>query len=148
MSFRSRFQQFFYGRYGADQLYNALFLWQLILLFSGALFSFLGNFHAAFSVIAIVLYALGISLFVWTLFRCLSRNHGARRRENQAYLRLKARLRHPFRKSRASRPADTSTHVFRTCPRCNAHLRLPREPGKHTVKCPRCTHRFKVKVKK
>ena len=148
MSLRSRFQRFLYGRYGADQLYNALFLFQLIFLFLGALFSVLGNFHIAFSVASVILYTLGIALFVWTLFRCLSRNHGARRRENQAYLRLKARLRHPFRQGHANRPADTATHVFRACPRCKATLRLPREAGKHVVKCPRCMHRFKVKVKK
>ncbi len=147
MSLKSRFQKFLYGRYGADQLYNALFLWQLILLFSGALFSIFGSFHVAFTAVSIVLYLLGISMFVWTLFRCLSRNHAARRKENQSYLRLRARLRHPFRK-RNKCPSDTDTHIFRTCPRCKANLRLPRQVGKHTVKCPRCEKRFGVRVKK
>ena len=148
MSFKSRIAKFLYGRYGADQLYNALFLTQLVCLFLGAVLSILGKIHAVFTVISIVLYVLSIGLFVWTIFRCFSRNITARRRENQAYLRIKTKLRHPFKKTPTNHPQDTATHVFRSCPHCKANLRLPREVGKHTAKCPRCGQRFTVKVKK
>ena len=148
MSFKSRFSKFLSGRYGADQLYNALFLIQLVCLFLGAALSILGNIHDAFTVVSIVLYVVGIALFAWTIFRCFSRNILARRRENQAYLRLKTKLRHPLRKSQVNCPQDTATHIFRTCVHCKANLRLPRQVGKHTVKCPRCGQRFTVKVKK
>ena len=142
MNFKSKLAKFFYGRYGTDQLYNALFVCQIICLFLGAVTSLLGQITPVLAVVSVVLYALGVGLFVWTLFRCLSRNIPARRRENQAYLNLKAKL-----KPAPKRPKDTATHIFRSCPRCKATLRLPRQKGEHTVKCPKCGERFGVRVK-
>ena len=142
MNFKSKLARFFYGRYGADQLYNALFLCQIICLFLGAVTSLLGQISPVLTVVSVVLYALGVGLFVWTLFRCLSRNIPARRRENQAYLNLKAKL-----KPAPKRPKDTPTHIFRSCPKCKATLRLPRQVGEHTVKCPKCGERFGVRVR-
>ncbi len=148
MGFRSRFARFLYGRYGSDQLYTALFISELICLFLGALLSVLGQIHPVFTFISVTLYFLSIGLFIWTIFRCFSRNIPARRRENEAYLRFKMRIKHPFKKAKSHHPQDTATHIFRTCRHCKANLRLPRQVGKHTVKCPRCGERFKVKVKK
>lgn len=146
MNFKSRLARFLYGRYGADRLYNALFLIQIILLFLGAVLHVLGQISVAFSYVAFALYVVAFGLFGWTIFRCFSRNISARQKENQVYLRLMAKLRHPFKKGGA--PRDTADHIFRTCPHCKATLRLPRQKGKHTVKCPRCGERFGVKVKK
>ena len=146
MHFRSRIARFFYGRYGADELYNFLFLIQIIFLFLGAVSSALGQVSDAFSYLSFFLYIAALFLFVWTIFRCLSRNVTKRRKENMTFLRIRSRL---FKKKKkAPRPMDTAEHVFRSCPKCKSVLRLPRREGKHTVKCPRCTHRFKVKVKK
>ena len=36
-----------------------------------------------------------------------------------------------------------------TCPKCEhcrAVLRLPKKPGKHTVRCPQCNKTFSVKI--
>ncbi len=41
---------------------------------------------------------------------------------------------------------EIRTHRFRKCPNCHTMLRLPRKTGKHTVKCPCCSHKFKVRV--
>lgn len=145
MNFRSRFARFLYGRYGADQLYNFLFIVQIVLLFVGAVFTVLGMVSEVFTYLSFALYVLAFALFGWTIFRCLSRNIVKRQKENQAFLRLKARL---FGKKKPQCPPDTAMHVFRACPRCRAVLRLPRRVGKHIAKCPKCDHRFKVKVKK
>ena len=145
--FRDRIARFFYGRYGADQLYNAMFVAELICLFSGAVLGVLGNVSRACAVISIVLYVLAMVLLVLTMFRFFSRNTVKRRRENTAYLRIRYRILHPIKSRRAGRPADTATHVFRACPKCKSVLRLPREAGKHTARCPRCEKRFTVKVK-
>ena len=145
MNFRSRIAQFLYGRYGADELYNFLFVLQIILLFLGAVFTVLGMVSDVFSYLAFALYLIAIALFVWTVFRCLSKNIVKRRKENQAFLRIRSRL---LIRKKANRPADTADHIFRACPQCKSVLRLPRKAGKHTVKCPRCDNRFKVKVKK
>ena len=145
MNFRSRIARFFYGRYGADELYNFLFLIQIVFLFLGAVFSALGQVNDVFAYLSFFLYIAALGLFAWTVFRCLSRNIFKRRKENMTFLRIKSRL---FgRRKKAQRPSDTAEHIFRACPKCKSVLRLPRKVGKHTVKCPRCERRFKVKVK-
>lgn len=148
--FRDRMTRFFRGRYARnDQLYHALFLIVIVLLFLGAIFALLGTGTQLLSlrVISWVLYVISVGLLFWSIFRFLSRNIAARQRENAAWLRLWARIRHPFRGGHR-RPADTATHVFRSCPACRATLRLPRQPGKHTAKCPRCGKPFPVNIKK
>ena len=146
--FKDKLARFFYGRYGADQLYNALFIAELVCLFGGALLGILGKVSQVFAVISAVLYVLALALLVWTMFRFFSRNIAKRRKENNTYLRLRYRILHPVKSRRAGRPADTATHVFRACPKCKSVLRLPRQVGKHTARCPRCEKRFTVKVKK
>ncbi len=144
--FRDKMARFFYGRYGADSLYNALFITELSLLVISSVFSILGKIHTAFAIVSIVLYALTFLIIVWTMFRFFSRNVAARRRENEAWLRFKQK----FSGKKAAKPhlpPDTADHIFRACPHCRSVLRLPRQPGKHGVKCPRCQKRFQVKVK-
>lgn len=145
--FRQGLARFLYGRYGADNLYNALFVTELVLLFISTILNVLGNVEPVCAIISIALYALSFGLIVWGLFRFFSRNIPARRRENEAWLRFMAKLRRKPRR-KVSLPADTSDHVFRSCPHCRSTLRLPRQVGKHEVRCPRCGGRFGVKVKK
>ncbi len=142
--FRNALGRFLYGRYGADNLYNALTLAELVLLFLATVLNLLGKVEPVLAVISIVLYLVALSMMVWALFRFFSRNIAKRRRENDAWLRFKGRFR---RKPKTRLPADTADHIFRSCPHCRSTLRLPRQPGKHEVKCPRCGERFKVKVK-
>ena len=114
MNFRSRIARFFYGRYGADELYNFLFLIQIIFLFLGVVFSVLGQISDVFSYLSFFLYVAALFLFIWTVFRCLSRNIVKRRKENMTFLRIKSRI---FgRKKKAPRPMDTAEHIFRACP--------------------------------
>ncbi len=142
--FRNRIDRFLYGRYGTDALYNVLFIIVLVLLFLGAVLNTLGRVVSVLYIVSIVLYVAALGLLIFALFRFFSRNLAARRRENDAWLRFRARFR---RKPKPRLPADTADHIFRACPRCRATLRLPRQPGKHEVKCPRCNDRFTVKVK-
>ncbi len=147
-TFQEKLLRFMYGRYGTDELYSALTFFELGCLVVGAVFSLLGRVSAGFAVVGWVLYALALLAMGWGLFRFLSRNLPARRRENDAWLRSVRRLKSLFRRSpRPSLPPDTDTHVFRACPSCGAVLRLPREPGRHAVKCPRCGKGFGVRVK-
>jgi DNA-directed RNA polymerase subunit M/transcription elongation factor TFIIS len=46
-----------------------------------------------------------------------------------------------------SRNLDDQVHIFRDCTKCGSTLRLPRKSGKHSVKCPRCSHSFYVRSK-
>ncbi len=143
--FRNAINRFLYGRYGADNLYNALFIVSLILIVISSVFNILGYVERAFAIVSIVLYALSGAVIVWMIFRFFSRNTAARRKENQVWLRFLQR----FRKKPAKRlPPDTADHIFRACPHCDSTLRLPHIPGKHEVKCPRCSKKFRVHVKK
>jgi DNA-directed RNA polymerase subunit RPC12/RpoP len=144
MKFSQKLASFFFGRYGADQLYNALFAAELVLLFIGTVLSILGKVEPVLGFIAVPFYLLALGLLGFAMFRFFSRNIAKRRRENEAWLRFKAKFR---RKPKVKLPPDTSEHTFRACPKCNATLRLPRQKGKHTARCPRCGHAFGVKVK-
>ena len=146
MKFREKLARFLYGRYGADSLYNALFVAELILLFLGTILNVLGRVEPALAIVSMILYVAALGLLIYAMFRFFSRNLAKRRRENEAWLRFKAKFRRP-RKPGTTLPADTPDHIFRACPRCKATLRLPRVAGKHEVKCPRCGERFGVKVK-
>ena len=144
MKLREKLARFLYGRYGADSLYNALFICELILLFLGAVFNILGKTEPILFLVSVLLYASALGLMIFAVFRFFSRNIQKRRRENEAWLRFRAKFR---RKPKPHLPPDTADHIFRSCPACKATLRLPRQRGKHEVKCPRCGNRFKVKVK-
>ena len=144
MNFREKIARFLYGRYGADNLYNALFVFELILLFIATILNVLGNIEPILAIISMVLYVASLGLLIFAMYRFFSRNIAKRRRENQAWLRFKAKFRH---KPKRRLPPDTADHIFRSCPHCKATLRLPREKGKHEVRCPRCGEKFGVKVK-
>ena len=144
MKFRETLSRLLYGRYGADELYNALFFFDLVLLFIGAVLTVLGRVQPLLTYVSVLFYLLAMSLLVWALIRFFSRDIEKRRRENLVWLRFKSKF---TPKKRPTLPPDTDTHVFRACPKCRSVLRLPRRSGKHKVKCPRCGETFGVKVK-
>ena len=144
MKFREKLARFLYGRYGADNLYNALFGAELVLLFAGTILSFLGKVEPVLSYVAMAAYTVALGLMIFAMYRFFSRKIDKRRRENLRWLTFKAKFR---RKPKIGLPLDTADHIFRSCPHCRSTLRLPRQPGRHEVKCPRCGGRFKVKVK-
>ena len=144
MKFRPALARFLYGRYGADELYNALFLLEIILLFFGSILTILGHNKPLLSSFSVVLYAVALGVLIWAMLRFFSRNIEKRRRENEAWLKFKSKF---TKKRKPTLPPDTPTHIFRACPTCRSVLRLPRQAGKHTVKCPRCGASFGVKVK-
>ena len=147
-NFKQKLARFFYGRYGADDLYRFLFLTEIILLVLATVCNVLGHATPIFGVIGTILYVLAIVALAWSFFRSMSRQIAKRQKENQRFLRIKYKVLHPIKSRRGNRPYDTVTHVFRNCPKCNSVLRLPREKGKHTARCPRCDHRFSVKIRK
>ena len=132
-SLRDRLYSFMYGRYGGDALGRALLVCYLIL--------FVPNLILRSSTI----YLLGYALIVYALFRMLSKNITARRRENDWYLKRKGSVR-TFFALQKNKWRDRKTHVYHRCPHCKSTLRLPRVKGSHTVNCPRCHTRFDMKI--
>lgn len=149
--FRGKLTRFFMGRYARnDALYSALLIFVLVALFVGAALSVVGAGTSlpGFRIAGAVLYVLSVGAMVWSVCRFLSRNIAARQRENAAWLCFLSKVKSPFCNcKRTPLPADTETHVFRACPACRSVLRLPRQAGKHTVRCPRCGKSFRVRIR-
>ena len=146
MKFAEKIMRFMYGRNGMDALNHALFK----LYFA----AFIVNLFFASRVLSGICTAAAL----YMLFRCFSRNLDARRRENMAWWNFKTKFdakcaKTPILKQIAAffkkvgiRAKNLPTKRYRTCPSCRAELCLPRRTGKHTVRCPRCTKEFGVRI--
>lgn len=131
--FKAWFISFMSGRYGMDRL-NTVLLWCCIGL------SVINVF-----VSSLVLYVAQTALLVWAMFRFLSRNYAKRRAEYEVFQHFFGKI-GAFFKLRRDMVRDRSTHVYKKCPHCKATLRLPKSKGSHTVRCPRCSERFEVRI--
>lgn len=133
--FRLALYRFMMGRNGADELYRASFLFYII-VFVVSLF-----FHST------ILNLILLLLAIWIVFRALSKNISARRKENKMYLKIRNRILRFFDMIKR-RFQDRNTHFYKRCPHCHEMLRLPLKKGTHTCKCPKCKTRFSVKCKR
>ena len=96
-----------------------------------------------------VLNSVGLILLVLMLFRMLSRNADARRRENEAFLRRRTRRAERKRasakdisskgkgKTKDKANADAG-YKYLSCSFCGQQMRVPAGKGKIAVKCPSC----------
>ena len=133
-SFRERIARFMMGRNGIDAFGKFIFwLWLALLI---------ANLFLESWVIAIIESMVAI----YSIFRYMSRNIYKRQRENQFYIKIRDKIKAPFVMMK-NRWRDRKTHVYKKCPSCKSTLRLPKMPGEHTVRCPRCSHRFDVRIK-
>ena len=125
--------RFMQGRHGADNL-------SMFTLIAGLVLSLLATFTG------IGLFSLlGFALYIWTLFRMLSRNQEARQKENRKYLELtsgwKTRLSQFWK-----RQQNRKEYKYFKCPNCKVLLRLKRGCGEKEITCVRCGHHFKQKA--
>lgn len=132
-SLRERIAGFMAGRYGIDRLYYFLLAICSILI----IINFFVN-SLAISIIESL-------LFVYAIYRVLSRNIYKRQAENEKFIKLWDKPK-KFINLQKCKIRDRKTHVYRKCPSCKNNLRLPKEKGKHTVSCPCCKHRFDVRI--
>ncbi|GCD12568.1 BRcat domain-containing protein [Clostridium tagluense] len=130
---KNKLAQFMYGRYGTDQLYNALIVVYFVLIVANAFIS------------SAIIRILMSAVLIWTIFRALSRNVYKRRMENEKFMKIWK----PVKGSGSlmlRRIKEIKTHRFRKCPHCKKVLRLPRTRGKHIVKCPCCNKEFELQI--
>lgn len=133
-SFRERVARFMMGRNGIDALYHVSVVLSFLLII-------INIFVQSFVISLIELF-----LICYAVFRVLSRNVYKRQRENMLWLKFVGKIRGAFSLIK-SKHRDRKTHVYKKCPSCKSTLRLPRRPGTHTARCPRCSHRFDVKIR-
>lgn len=127
-----RLRRFMIGRYGVDELTYA-FLITLIILHILSLF--LRSF------IVSVLY---IALFAFMIFRMLSKNIAARRKENYFFLKAWNPVAAFFRRL-ALKIKTRKQYKYLTCPECKKKMRVPRGKGNIIVTCPKCGNRKRIK---
>ena len=125
--------RFMYGRYGADALYKFLFGTALVIAIVNM---FLGS---------VTLWLMETVMIFLAVFRCFSRNIYKRQAENAKYLKMTTKIRQFFKRQK-NRIKYRKTKVYKKCPSCKNILCLPKKKGRHTVKCPSCSHRFDIKI--
>ncbi|EXJ23443.1 hypothetical protein ADIAL_1055 [Alkalibacterium sp. AK22] len=120
------------GRYGYDEFSK-------VLLITGLLFGVAANFVGGTGV-----SALGLALIAFGGLRVLSKEQTNRRRELQAYLRIKHKLQHVYRRTR-NRWIQRKAFKILKCPECHQKIRVPRG-RKIRITCPSCRHSFVEKT--
>ena len=133
MKIKEKLARFMSGRYGGDQLNSFILITVAILMVVNIFLD------------SLIIYIAYMLLWIWSLFRMLSRKIYKRRAENEKFLRLWTPIKNKFKLMKNKR-RDRKTHVYKKCPRCKSVLRLPKQKGKHTVRCPKCSNRFDVKI--
>ena len=117
------------GRYGSDQLNNALLLIGLVLLVIEWITGW--RWMSAFV----------LALLLLCYFRMFSRNIQVRYAENQRFLRWWGPIGTRLHNARL-RFQDRKTHRYFKCPNCKQRLRVPRGRGKINITCPHCHQSF------
>ena len=146
MKFKERVRSFLAGRYGPDKFGLAILLLSLVISVLQSILSVcvqgVGGWITRYTLIVLSWALLGIFIF-----RLLSRNTGKRWDENERYLKLTKPVRNAL-KLQKNKWKDRKTHVYRKCPQkgCGAVVRLPKQKGTHTVRCPKCGNRFETRI--
>ena len=95
--------------------------------------------------ISSALYLLSMGLFVYVIFRMMSRNIYRRQQENGAYLRERYKITSWWNGLR-DRWAQRKDYRFYKCPSCRTRLRVPRGKGKLNIVCRKCGTSFQRKT--
>ena len=121
------------GRNGPDHLNRFL---SVVFLILSVCSMFVRNAR-----LASVLYTLLMALFLYIMFRMLSRNIYRRQQENGAYLRERYKITSWWNGLR-DRWAQRKDYKFYKCPSCRTRLRVPRGKGKLNIVCRKCGTSF------
>ncbi len=122
-------RKFMIGRYGVDQLSVGLLFLSFLLSIVFYIFPF-----------GLLNYLVYVPFLVF-LLRALSKNYNARRKENNAFLKLWNPIADWFSKKR-SRFNAYKTHRYFKCPGCKQEVRVPKNKGKIRITCPKCRLEF------
>ena len=137
MSFWSRLKsalaRFMQGRNGADN-------YSMFTLIAGLVISLLSRFIGL-----PVLGYVGLGLYIYTLYRMLSRNREKRMSENRKYLALSSGVKTKSLQF-VRRVKNRKDYKYFKCPNCIVLLRLKRGTGDKEITCVRCNHQFHQKA--
>lgn len=132
MNWRYKLQKFMIGRYGPDNLYQFLLKLYIVL--------FIIDLFIQSKILSMIELVVVLILF----YRFFSKNISRRRKENQAYLKMKKVVLKPFKNLKRNYQ-DRDYYVYKKCHKCKTTLKLPLplKRGIQKVKCPTCKSRIK-----
>ena len=130
---KSALARFMQGRNGADN-------YGMFTLITGLIVSLLSRFIGL-----PILGFVGLGLYVYTIFRMLSRNREKRMAENRKYLALSANVKTKSLQF-VRRVKNRKDYKYFKCPNCKVLLRLKRGTGDKEITCVRCNHQFHQKA--
>lgn len=125
---KEKLARWLYGRYGEDDLGRFLLVMYLILMVLNLFID------------SDILQLLGTVMIVWILYRILSKNYYARRKENNTYLKIIQPWRRRFKL--ITLQMKDKEHRYYICPKCKQICRVVRSHKKGTITCPKCFHQF------
>lgn len=126
---------FMYGRYGYDELSRFLLIAGLIIMFI--------SYIPALRFLSV----LSLAMYIYTVFRAVSKNIPARLKELNAFMPVKAKIVKKFKLLRCMW-RDRKDYKYYTCPSCHEAVRITK-PGKGrtiTITCAHCRHKFDKKT--
>lgn len=126
---KTKLRNFMRGRYGVDQLGQAL-MWLSIIVILPSIF-ITSNVRYIFN----LLFWL---IIFYEYYRMFSKNIYKRQAENNWYVNKVNYLKTRFKQRK--------TYRFYNCPKCKTHLRVPRGAGNITITCSKCGHQFDRKA--
>ena len=130
---RAAFPRFMSGRYGTDQLNNAMLWTALIMTLIGSI--------AKVAILSLMADALLIVMFI----RMLSKDRYKRQHENQVFLQRTYKITKAVTEW-TNRMKNSEKYRYFTCPKCKKRLRVPRGVGNITITCKGCGNKFDKKA--
>ena len=121
-----KIRAFLYGRNGFDDLAKVTLIAAIVVMLISGFFQI--------GIIKTILYILSWALMGYGYFRILSKNIYKRVQENKKYL-------NEVKMAKAIW-TQRKTHRFFRCPKCKTWLRVPKNRGKITITCVKCSTKF------
>lgn len=123
------FRRFMIGRYGMDQLSNAMLVLSIILLVISLLFG------------SGIINSLAMAVLILCYARMFSKNIDKRRQENMKFMKWwypkSVKLNQYMNRLKSSK-----TYRYYKCPKCGQSLRVPKGKGRIIITCPKCHNEF------
>lgn len=126
---RQKLERFMYGRYGTDQLSRFLLIIILIV-------TLIASFTKLY-----VLDIIGLIMFGYLYFRMFSKNISKRYSENEKYMRYQNKITGFFAHKKSELNQRKVYNIYK-CPSCKQKVRIPKDKGKVSIKCPKCSTEF------
>ena len=118
---------FMEGRYGRDKLYSVLSIVAVVCL----ILSFIPPLR--------FFVYIALAVIIWSLFRALSKNIPARRKELEVFEKAVHSVTSNV-KLLKRRWEDRNTHIYVKCSNCKTYIRVKKPPKGKTISitCPKC----------